>query len=120
MNEDIFEEIEEDELEDIAPERELYEHFRFVVDKGQTLVRIDKYLVNCMANISRNRIQEAADAGNIRVNDRSVKSNYRVKPFDVITINLEYPPSEFEIFPQDIPINIVYEDDDIILVNKLS
>ena len=118
MNEDIFEEIEEDELEDIAPERELYEHFRFVVDKGQTLVRIDKYLVNCMANISRNRIQEAADAGNIRVNDRSVKSNYRVKPFDVITINLEYPPSEFEIFPQDIPINIVYEDDDIILVNK--
>jgi len=118
VNEDIFEEIEEDELEDIAPERELYEHFRFVVDKGQTLVRIDKYLVNCMANISRNRIQEAADAGNIRVNDRSVKSNYRVKPFDVITINLEYPPSEFEIFPQDIPINIVYEDDDIILVNK--
>ena len=105
-------------MEDIAPERELYEHFRFVVDKGQTLVRIDKYLVNCMANISRNRIQEAADAGNIRVNDRSVKSNYRVKPFDVITINLEYPPSEFEIFPQDIPINIVYEDDDIILVNK--
>lgn len=118
MNEDFFEEIEDDELVQSAPERELYEHFRFVVDKGQTLVRIDKYLVNCMASISRNRIQEAADAGNIRVNDRSVKSNYRVKPFDVITINLEYPPSEFEIFPQDIPINIVYEDDDILLVNK--
>lgn len=118
MNEDFFEEIEEDELDQTTSERELYEHFRFVVDKGQTLVRIDKYLVNCMASISRNRIQEAADAGNIRVNDRSVKSNYRVKPFDVITINLEYPPSEFEIFPQDIPIDIVYEDEDILLVNK--
>jgi len=118
VNEDYFEEIEEDEIESELPEREVYEHFRFVVDKGQTLVRIDKYLVNCMAGISRNRIQEAADIGNIRVNDRSVKSNYRVKPFDVITIHLEYPPSEFEIYPQDIPINIVYEDDDIIVVNK--
>lgn len=116
MNEDFFEEI-DDEAE-VMPQRELYEHYRYVVDKGQTLVRIDKYLVNCMSGISRNRIQEAADAGNIHVNDKSVKSNYRIKPFDVITIHLEYPPTEFEIFPQDIPINIVYEDDDIILVNK--
>ncbi len=118
MNEDYFEEIKEDEIESEVPQQEVYEHFRFVVDKGQTLVRIDKYLVNTMAGISRNRIQEAAEIGNIHVNDKSVKSNYRIKPFDVITIHLEYPPSEFEIYPQDIPVDIVYEDDDIILVNK--
>jgi len=118
VNEDYFEEIKEDEIESEVPQQEVYEHFRFVVDKGQTLVRIDKYLVNTMAGISRNRIQEAAEIGNIHVNDKSVKSNYRIKPFDVITIHLEYPPSEFEIYPQDIPVDIVYEDDDIILVNK--
>jgi len=71
-----------------------------------------------MSNTSRNRIQEAADAGNILVNGKSVKSNYRIKPMDVITIVLAYPPNEFEIIPQDIPIKIVYEDDDIMLVNK--
>jgi len=118
VGEEYIEEIEEDDIEEMSVEQELYEHFRFVVDKGQALVRIDKYLVNCMASTSRNRIQEAADAGNICVNDKPVKSNYRVKPFDIITIFLAYPPSQFEIIPQDIPINIVYEDDDIILVNK--
>ncbi len=118
MNEEIFEEIEEDEIESEIPQQEVYEHFRFVVDKGQTMVRIDKFLVNCMSGISRNRIQEAAEIGNIRVNEKSVKSNYRIKPFDIITIHLEYPPTEFKIYPQDIPIDIVYEDDDIILVNK--
>jgi len=118
VGEEYIEEIEEDDIEEMSVEQELYEHFRFVVDKGQALVRIDKYLVNCMASTSRNRIQEAADAGNICVNAKPVKSNYRVKPFDIITIFLAYPPSQFEIIPQDIPINIVYEDDDIILVNK--
>lgn len=118
MSEDFLEEIEDDEMEELGEERELFEHFRFVVDKGQAMVRIDKHLVNCMSNTSRNRIQEAADAGNILVNGKSVKSNYRVKPLDVITIVLAYPPSQFEIIPQDIPINIVYEDDDIMLVNK--
>mgnify|MGYP001438257035 CR=1 FL=1 len=118
MKDDRFEEIEEDYVESIAGEEGLYEHYRFYVDKGQALIRIDKYLVNTMAATSRNRIQEAADAGNIRVNDKAVKSNYRVKPLDIITIHLAYPPNQFEIIPQDIPINIVYEDDDIILVNK--
>ena len=118
MSEDFFEEIEEDEIEEVGGERELFEHFRFVVDKGQAMVRIDKHLVNCMSNTSRNRIQEAADAGNILVNGKSVKSSYRIKPHDIITIVLAYPPSEFEIIPQDIPIKIEYEDDDIILVNK--
>jgi 23S rRNA pseudouridine1911/1915/1917 synthase len=118
VSEEFLEEVEEDEIEEVGGERELFEHFRFIVDKGQAMVRIDKHLVNCMSNTSRNRIQEAADAGNILVNGKSVKSNYRIKPNDVITIVLAYPPSQFEIIPQDIPINIVYEDDDIILVNK--
>ena len=118
MAEEFIEEIEEDELEDVGAERELYEHFRFVVDKGQAITRVDKYLVNCMSNTSRNRIQDAADSGNILVNRKPVKSNYKAKPHDVISIVLAYPPNNFEIIPQDIPINIVYEDDDIILVNK--
>jgi len=117
VTEDFLDEI-EDELDEVGGEQELFEHFRFVVDKGKAILRIDKYLVNCMSNTSRNRIQEAADAGNILVNGKSVKSNYRVKPLDVITIVLAYPPNEFEIIPQDIPINIVYEDEDILLVNK--
>jgi 23S rRNA pseudouridine1911/1915/1917 synthase len=116
--EDFLEEIEEDELDGTGGERELFEHFRFVVDKGQAITRIDKYLVNCMANTSRNRIQEAADSGNILVNGKPAKSNYRVKPYDSIAIVLDYPPNQFEIIPQDIPINIVFEDEDIILVNK--
>jgi 23S rRNA pseudouridine1911/1915/1917 synthase len=107
-----------DELPEEGADQELFEHFRFVVDKGQTVVRIDKYLVNCMSNTSRNRIQEAADAGNILVNGKPVKSNYKAKPADVISIVLAYPPAEFHIIPQDIPLHIVYEDDDILLVNK--
>jgi 23S rRNA pseudouridine1911/1915/1917 synthase len=116
--EDFLDEIELDELEEVGGEQELFEHFRFVVDKGQAIIRIDKYLVNCMSNTSRNRIQEAADAGNILVNGKPVKSNYKAKPFDIITIVLAYPPNQFEIIPQDIPIKIVYEDDDIMLVDK--
>ena len=118
MAEEFFEEIEDDEIEEVGGERELYEHFRFVVDKGQAVTRVDKYLVNCMSNTSRNRIQDAADAGNILVNGKPVKSSYKAKPNDVITIVLAYPPNEFEIIPQDLPLDIVYEDDDIMLVNK--
>jgi pseudouridine synthase, RluA family len=118
VTEEYLQEIEEDEIIEAGEGQELFEHFRFVVDKGKAILRIDKYLVNCMSNTSRNRIQEAADAGNILVNGKAVKSNYRVKPLDIITIVLAYPPNEFVIIPQDIPIDIVYEDDDILLVNK--
>ncbi len=118
MDNNFLEEIELDDENEILEEQELFEHFRFIVDKGQAMVRIDKHLVNCMSNTSRNRIQDAADAGNILVNGKAVKSNYRIKPADVITIVLAYPPSEFTIIPQDIPINIVYEDNDILLINK--
>lgn len=108
MINDYIEDIEpENEIDDISTSQEMYEHHRFEVDKGQSLLRIDKYLVNIMPSISRNRIQDAADAGNILVNGKAVKSNYKVKPKDSISIVLAYPPTNFEIIPQDIPINIV-------------
>lgn len=99
-------------------QNELYEHFRFVVDRGQALYRIDKYLMAKIENASRNRIQNAARAGNILVNNSVVKPNYRVKPLDTISIVMAHPPRDTEVYPEDIPINIVYEDDDIIVVNK--
>lgn len=118
MQQDFFDNIEDSDDLFVPDAPEKHEHFRCEVDKGQSLVRIDKYLVNVMAGISRNRIQEAADAGNILVNGQSVKSNYRVKPRDVISIVLGYPPNEYTIVPQEMPLNIVYEDEDIIVVNK--
>lgn len=108
----------EEELKDSFEQAELYEHFRYVVDPGQSLLRIDKYLSGRIENASRTRIQAAATAGNILVNDRPVKSNYRVKPQEVISIVMAYPPREQEIIPEDIPLNIVFEDDDIIVINK--
>jgi len=119
VREEYIEEFEEDDdIDNTSVSQEMYEHHRFEVDKGQSQMRIDKYLVNFMPNVSRNRIQDAATAGNILVNEKPVKSNYKVKPLDSISIVLAYPPSNFEIIPQEIPLNIVYEDDDIILVNK--
>ncbi len=118
MATDFLDEQELDDPELSETPRELFEHHRFVVDKGQSMVRIDKYLVNTMPDISRNRIQDAAEAKCILVNENPVKSNYRVKPHDVISIRLAYPPNEFEIIPQNIPINIVYEDADLIVINK--
>lgn len=104
--------------EDQETEQELFEHFRFVVDAGQSTMRIDKFLSSRIENTSRTRIQGAANAGNILVNDQTVKPNYRIKPADVIQIVLPNPPREIELIPQDIPIDIVYEDDDVIVVNK--
>ena len=99
-------------------ERELYEHFRFVADKGQSLLRVDKFLVTRLENASRNRIQQAAEAGCILVNGKAVKSNYRVKPLDIVSIVMDRPRYEFEIIPQDIPLDIVYEDNTVLVVNK--
>ncbi|MDE6164767.1 MAG: RluA family pseudouridine synthase, partial [Muribaculaceae bacterium] len=97
----------------------LYEHFRFVADKGQTLLRVDKFLVERMPKASsRNRIQQAADAGCILANGRPVKSSYRVKPFDVVSIVMDRPRYENEIIAEDIPLDIVYEDDTVLVVNK--
>lgn len=110
MHDDL--EIQEQEDQD------LYEHFRIVVDKGQSLLRIDKFLMNRIENASRNRIQNAADAGSIMVNDKPVKSSYKVKPFDVISIVLPHPPRDTEIYPENIPLDIVYEDEDVVIINK--
>lgn len=98
--------------------RELYEHFRFVADKGQQLLRVDKFLTDRMEKTSRNRIQQAAEAGCIIVNGKAVKSNYRVKPNDVVSIVMDRPRYEFEIVAQDIPLDVVYEDDWVMVVNK--
>jgi 23S rRNA pseudouridine1911/1915/1917 synthase len=106
----------EDDMEQDS--NELYEHFRFTVDKGQTPVRIDKYLTERIVSASRNRIQQAADAGYVMVNDKAVKSNYKVKPCDSIVIMMDYPKYENDIIPEDIPLNVVYEDDQLMVINK--
>lgn len=98
--------------------RELYEHFRFVADKGQELLRVDKFLVDRMQHASRTRIRQAADAGCILVNGAPVKANYRVKPLDVVQIVMDRPRYENEIVAEDIPLDIVYEDDTVLVVNK--
>ena len=97
---------------------EMYEHFRFVADKGQTLLRVDKFLVARMEKSSRNRIQQAAEAGCILVNGKAVKSNYRVKPLDVVSIVMDRPRYELEIIAENIPLEIVYEDEHLLVVNK--
>lgn len=96
----------------------LYEHFRFVADKGQQLLRVDKFLVARIEKSSRNRIQQAADAGCILVNGKPVKSNYRVKPLDVVSVVMDRPRYELEIIAEDIPLDIVYEDEHLLVVNK--
>lgn len=96
----------------------LYEHYRFEAGKRQSPLRIDKFLMNLIENATRNKIQKAAENGNIFVNDVPVKANYKVKANDVIRVLMEEPPFENEIIPEDIPLDIVYEDDDLLVVNK--
>lgn len=99
-------------------EQDLFEHYRFVADPGQSPLRIDKFLMGRIENASRNKIQQAATAGSILVNDKAVKQNYKVRPGDVISIVLTEPPRETEIIPEDIPIDIMFEDDHIMVINK--
>lgn len=106
-------------IETLDLEDELFEHFRFEVPKGQATLRIDKYLMSLIQNATRNKIQTAAAEGNIFVNDAIVKSNYKVKPFDVVRVMLSHPPYENHIIPENIPLDIVYEDDTLLLINKL-
>ncbi len=107
-----------DHLEEQEEQSELFEHHRFVADPGQKPLRIDKFLQNKIENASRSKIQAAAENGSIRVNEKVVKANYKVKANEVVTVVLEYPPREIEIIPEDIPLNIVYEDDSFVIVNK--
>jgi 23S rRNA pseudouridine1911/1915/1917 synthase len=110
MNEDV---------QDVEQEEEdLFEHYRFKADPGQESVRIDKYLLDRLPNTSRNKIQSAAKNGSVVVNGKPVKSNYKIKPQDDVAIVLPYPVREIELIPQDIPLDIVYEDNEVIVVNK--
>ncbi|MBY0427379.1 MAG: RluA family pseudouridine synthase, partial [Cytophagales bacterium] len=96
----------------------LYEHHRIVVDKGQAPIRIDKFLMDRIKNATRNKIQLGIEAESVKVNDKAVKSSYKIKPLDVITVHLPDPPRDTEILPENIPLNIVFEDDYLLLVNK--
>lgn len=120
MMQDEFDDIEDDlSLEEDENSSEKFEHYRFVADKGQGLLRIDKFIASRIDGVSRNRIQNAADAGCILVNDVPVKSNYRIKPNDVVSIVMDRPRREIEIIAEDIPLNIVYEDDDLMVIDKV-
>ncbi|MBC7744708.1 MAG: RluA family pseudouridine synthase [Flavobacterium sp.] len=99
-------------------EQDLFEHLRIVVDKGQSLIRLDKFLMIRIENASRNRIQNSIEAGNVLVNEQFAKASYKVKPLDIISVVLPHPPRDTEIYPENIPLNFVYEDDDVILINK--
>lgn len=122
MNEDFVNYADPDFDEDAADSSDdgsqMYEHFRFVADKGQALLRVDKFLVARLEKSSRNRVQQAAEAGCIIVNGKAVKSNYRVKPLDVVSVVMDRPRYELEIIPEDIPLDIVYEDEHLLVVNK--
>jgi 23S rRNA pseudouridine1911/1915/1917 synthase len=107
-----------EELDEPFEEIEQFEHHRFTADPGQGLLRIDKFLANRLEGTSRNRIQLAAEAGSIFVNGKAVKSNYRVKPMDVVTIMLDYPRRELKVIAEDIPLDIVYEDNELLVINK--
>ena len=121
---DMLEEIDDLELmtddpsEEAEGDGQLYEHFRMEVDKGQDPVRIDKYLSEHQPHSSRNRIQKAADAGFIHVNGQPVKSNYKVRPGDIITLMLDRPHYDTTITPEDIPLKVVFEDESLMVINK--
>ena len=107
----------EEQLDDQNDET-LYEHHKFIAEKGQNPLRVDKYLMNYIEKATRNKIQKAAKDGNIYVNDVPVKQNYKVKAGDVVQVMFEHPPYEFLLTPENIPLDIVYEDDTVLVVNK--
>lgn len=106
--------------EDLTDDQELFEHYKFTTDKGQELLRIDKFLMDRIPNTTRNKLQNAITEGHILVNKKPVKANYKVKPLDQITVELSYPPQEIELIPENIPLNILYEDDQVIVINKTA
>jgi 23S rRNA pseudouridine1911/1915/1917 synthase len=108
----------ENELEIVSDEDDLFEHYRIVADKGQGPIRLDKYLNLHVANASRTKIQNGIEAEAVKVNGNVTKASYKVKPLDVVTLSLPQPPRDTEIIPENIPLNIVYEDDVLMLVNK--
>ena len=124
MTEELYEQDEDLQDEDLQDDEEegqvheMYEHHRIEADPGQALLRIDKFLMTRLPNASRTKIQEAAEAGNILIGNKPVKSNYRVKPGDIISVVMTYPKRDFEIVPENIPLDIVYEDNYLMVINK--
>ena len=106
------------EAEEEFSDDDLYEHHRIVVDKGQSLLRIDRFLMDRLQNATRTKIQAAIDVESVRVNGNLTKASYKIKPSDVITISLPHPPRDTDIKPENIPINIVFEDDELLVLNK--
>lgn len=107
------------EKDDIIPENgDLFEHFHYTADKGQSVLRLDKFLSDLMPNASRNKIQELARSGNILVNEMPQKPNYRVKPGDEVSVVMPYPVREIKLEPENIPIEVIYEDDSLVVINK--
>lgn len=108
----------EEKIDGTEDTGELYEHYRFVADPRQSPLRVDKFLQTRIENASRNKVQQAATVGNVLVNDKVVKSNYKVKPGDVVIVVMSTPPKVVDIFPQKLELNIIYEDDDVIIIDK--
>lgn len=110
--------IEDNEGEFLEEETLLFEHHRILVDQGQAPLRIDRFVTDKIANATRNQVQNAIDMGHVMINGLSTKANYRIKPGDVITVMMEEPKKDFEVLPEDIPLDILYEDDLLLIVNK--
>lgn len=108
----------ENQQDDFNQQDELFEHYSFTAGKGQEPLRVDKFLMNFIENATRNKIQQAAKGGNIYVNDQVVKSNHKVKANDQVKVLFEHPPHEYLLTPEDIPLDIVFEDDQLLVVNK--
>ncbi|MDD2475357.1 MAG: RluA family pseudouridine synthase [Dysgonamonadaceae bacterium] len=105
------------EIHDNNPEQK-YIHYQYIADKGQSLLRVDKFLMDRIEGVSRNKIQQAAEANCILVNDKPVKSSYKIKPLDKVALVMDRPRMELQIIPENIPLNIFYEDDDLLIINK--
>ena len=108
------------ELEDPEQDDELFEHHRIVVDGGQSLVRVDKFLMERLSNVTRTKIQDGIHEGFVKVNERPIKPNYKIHPGDVITVSFPEPPRDTDVKPENIPLNIVYEDEHLLVVNKAA
>ena len=104
---------------DLSEEQdELFEHYKFIVDPGQEPLRVDKFLMDRIPNTSRSKIQTAAQSGTVLINEKPVKANQKVKPGNTVSMVMPYPVKEFELLPEDIPLDIVYEDDTLLVINK--
>ncbi|MCR5334630.1 MAG: RluA family pseudouridine synthase, partial [Bacteroidaceae bacterium] len=114
----LDEELDDEELVSQSLTSGLYEHRRVIADSGQNPVRVDRFLMDHLRDTSRNRIQKAAEAGFIQANGKAVRSNYKVKAEDIITLMLDRPKRDWEIIPEDIPLDIIYEDDILLVINK--